>query len=200
MRIIVIGATGTIGAAVAAQLERAHEVVRASRRGPIHVDLDDPASIDRLFVTVPDVDAVISCAASGKLTPLDSDDDFYRGIQGKLFGQVLLARTALRRLRDGGSITLTSGVFERAERGMAFGALANGGLEAFVGAAAVEMPRGIRVNAVSPGWVAETLESTGRDGADGTPVEDVARAYVEAVQGFRQGQILRPSRAGVLVV
>lgn len=56
------------------------------------------------------------------------------------------------------------------------------------------------VNAVSPGWVAETLESTGRDGAEGTPVRDVARAYVEAVEGSGQGQVLRPSRTGVRVV
>ncbi|WP_280379648.1 NAD-dependent epimerase/dehydratase family protein, partial [Nocardia wallacei] len=69
MRIIVIGATGTIGSEVAAQLEHGgHEVVRAARGGAVRVDMDDPASIDGLFATVPDVDAVICCAASGKLT------------------------------------------------------------------------------------------------------------------------------------
>ncbi|WP_280379945.1 hypothetical protein, partial [Nocardia wallacei] len=45
-----------------------HEVVRAARGGAVRVDMDDPASIDGLFATVPDVDAVICCAASGKLT------------------------------------------------------------------------------------------------------------------------------------
>ncbi|MBF6171786.1 short chain dehydrogenase [Nocardia blacklockiae] len=200
MRIIVIGATGTIGTEVAARLARDHEVVRASRNGAVRVDMDDPDSIDRLFDTVPEVDAVVCCAASGKLTPLDSDDDFYRGIQGKLFGQVHLVRSALRRLRDGGSITLTSGVFEHPEPGMSFGALVNAGLEAFVRAAATEMPRGLRVNAVSPGWVAETLESMGRDGDAGTPVREVAQAYIEAVQGTGQGLTLRPSRTGVQVV
>ncbi|MFG1998170.1 hypothetical protein ACGFNU_03360 [Spirillospora sp. NPDC048911] len=43
MKIIVIGATGTIGSAVAGLLEKEHEVVRASRRGPVTVDLDDTA-------------------------------------------------------------------------------------------------------------------------------------------------------------
>ncbi|MBB5915033.1 NAD(P)-dependent dehydrogenase (short-subunit alcohol dehydrogenase family) [Nocardia transvalensis] len=200
MRIIVIGATGTIGAQVAAELEREHEIVRASRTSEVRVDMDDTASIDALFETVPDVDAVICCAASGKLTPLDSGDDFYHGIQGKLFGQVHLVRTALRHLRDGGSITLTSGVFDRPEPGMTFGALVNGGLEAFVTAAATELPRGLRINTVSPGWITETLESMGRDGADGTPAHDVARAYVEAVQGTLQGQTLRPTRVGVLTI
>ncbi|MFD0683932.1 short chain dehydrogenase [Actinomadura fibrosa] len=194
MKIIVIGATGTIGSAVVALLEKEHEVVRASRNGPVRVDMDDPASIDALFERVRDVDAVVCCAASGALTPLDGDGDFTAAIQGKLFGQVHLLRRALRHLRDGGSVTLTSGVFDRPMAGASFGALVNAGLEAFVTAAVIEMPRGLRVNAVGPGWVAETLEAMGLDGADGVPAVDVARAYVDAVEGDHQGAVLRPKR------
>ncbi|KAB2344709.1 short chain dehydrogenase [Actinomadura rudentiformis] len=192
MKIIIIGATGTIGSAVADLLEKEHEVVRASRRGPVVVDMDDPASIDALFESVEDVDAVVVTAASGALTPLDSDDDFVRGIQGKLLGQVHLVRRAMRHLRDGGSITLTSGVFDEPMPGGSFGAMVNAGLEAFVKAATIEMPRGLRVNTVGPGWVAETLERLGLDPADGTPVADVARAYVQAVEGTDQGRTIRP--------
>ncbi|WP_324197850.1 short chain dehydrogenase [Nocardia abscessus] len=189
---IVIGASGTIGSAVVAALEPNHEVVRASRRGPVQVDMDDTASIDALFETVRDVDAVVVTAASGKLTPLDSNDDFLQGLQGKLLGQLHLVRRAIRYLRDGGSITLTSGVFDRPMVGGSFGALVNAGLEAFVEHAVIEMPRGLRVNVVGPGWVAETLESMGLDPADGTPAEVVAQSYVHAVEGTAQGKTFRP--------
>ncbi|MFD0234082.1 short chain dehydrogenase [Streptomyces decoyicus] len=181
MKTIAIGATGTIGSAVVRQLEvRGHEVVRAARRGPVRVDLEDTASVEALFASVRDVDAVICCAASGRLTPLDSpsDDDFTAGLQGKLLGQVHLVRRALPRLRDRSVIVLTSGVFEKPTPGGAFGALVNAGLDAFVRAAAVDMPRGLRLAVVSPGWVAETLSAKGMDPSEGTPAAEVARQYV----------------------
>lgn len=99
--------------AVADTLETEHEVIRASRNSGTRVDLEVPASIDALFETVGTVDAVICCAASGRLTPLasPSDDEFTLGLKGKLMGQVALLRRALHHVRDGGSVTLTSGVF-----------------------------------------------------------------------------------------
>ncbi|MFJ8312050.1 MULTISPECIES: short chain dehydrogenase [unclassified Streptomyces] len=197
MRIIVIGATGTIGGAVADALAVGHDVVRASRRGPVQVDMDDPASIDSLFAATPDVDAVVCCAASGRLTRLDdpSDERFLCGLQGKLLGQVHLVRRAIGHLRDGGSITLTNGTSRVSAPGMAFGALVNAGLAGFVAAAAPEMPRQIRVNSVSPGWVSETLVRMGLPGSGGVPVCDVARAYVDLVEGKAQGQVVEPAGA-----
>lgn len=195
MKVLVIGATGTIGGAVARALEEAsHEVVRASRSGPLKVDLEEPASLDRLFGTVSQLDAVVCCAASGPLVDLEqaSDDEFTEGLRGKLLGQVALARRAVRQLRDGGSITLTGGTFPAPLAGGSLGALVNSGLEGFVRNAASELPRGLRINLVSPGWVRETLQGMGADGADGTPVADVARAYVSAVEGSAQGLTLRP--------
>ncbi|MEU1800095.1 short chain dehydrogenase [Streptomyces sp. NPDC019937] len=195
MKVIVIGATGTIGRAVADALETKHEVIRASRNGSTRVDLEIPGSIDTLFDTVGEVDAVICCAASGQLTPLasPSDEEFTLGLKGKLLGQVMLLRRALNHLRDGGSVTLTSGVFKEPTRGGSFGALVNAGLEAFVQAAAIEMPRGLRVNVVSPGWVKETLEKLGMDSQGGTLLSDVVHAYLQVVTGSMQGQTLTPS-------
>jgi len=191
MRIIVIGATGTIGAAAAAALEQRHEVVRASRSGSPSVELEDPASIVALLAAAGPVEAVVCCAASARMAPIDAPDEaFLSGLHGKLLGQVALLRLALPHLRDGGSVTLTAGTFDPPMAGAAFGALVNAGLEAFVRAAALELPRGLRVNAVSPGWVRETLRAMGRDG--GTPAADVARAYVAAVEGSAQGQVIRP--------
>lgn len=143
MKVIVIGATGVIGGAVAGALEAGHEVIRVSRGGTTRADLEDPASIDALFATVGEVDAVVCCAAGGRLAPLvsSSDEDFTHGLESKLLGQVRLLRRALEHVRDGGSITLTGGTFEKPTPGSAFGALVNAGLEAFVRAAAIEMPR-----------------------------------------------------------
>jgi NAD(P)-dependent dehydrogenase (short-subunit alcohol dehydrogenase family) len=194
MKILVIGATGTIGTAVAAALAERHEVVRASRRGSPAVDLERPETIEALLHSAGAIDAVICCAASAPMAPLATatDAEFTRGLPGKLLGQVALLRRALPHLRDRGSVTLTSGAFDRPTPGSAFGALVNAGLEAFIRAAAVELPRGLRVNCVSPGWVRETLLAMGRDGTGGTPVAAVAQAYVAAVEGAMTGQVIVP--------
>ncbi|MGI5349192.1 short chain dehydrogenase [Streptomyces sp. CA-250714] len=202
MKTLVIGATGTLGSAVAEALAASgHEVVRASRHGPVRADLTDPGSLDALFAQAGPLDAVMCCAASGGLAPLDSasDADFRAGLEGKLIGQVNLVRRALSRLRDGGSITLTSGRFDRPVPGSSPGFLVNSGLEAFVRAAALEMPRGLRLNVVSPGWLRETLTALDAGTAaalrvvrpaDGTPAAEVARLYVAAVEGTAHGRTL----------
>lgn len=194
MKIVVIGATGTIGTALVDALAADHEVVRVSGRGAIPVDLADPASIEDLFATVGDIDGVIAVAGSGRPTGLadPSDDDYFVGLDSKYLGQIHLVRHAARRLNGGGFVTLTSGVVPPGEPGLSFAAAVNAGLDGFVPAAASEMPRGIRVNAVSPGWISETLESMGRDGATGTPVSEVVRAYEGLVAGTTSGQVIRP--------
>ena len=62
MKIIVIGATGTIGKAVSAALGTKHEVVGASRRGEVKADIEDVVSLRKLFESVKKVDAVVCCA------------------------------------------------------------------------------------------------------------------------------------------
>ncbi|MGW7641266.1 short chain dehydrogenase [Streptomyces decoyicus] len=194
MKVLVIGATGTIGSAVASALEASHQVVKGSRRGPVKVDMEDPSSLDALFDEVPDLDAVVCCAASGPLVDLESvtDEEIAAGVQGKLLGQVALVQRAARRLRDGGSITLTGGTFATPLVGGSLGALVNTGLEGFVRNAASELPRRLRINLISPGWIKETLEGMGADGNEGTPVYEVAQAYVTSVEGTAQGQTIRP--------
>ncbi|MEV0037026.1 short chain dehydrogenase [Streptomyces sp. NPDC050804] len=195
MRILVIGATGTIGSAVSGALSDAsHEVIGASRGGRIRADLEDPSSLDALFETVGDLDAVVCCAANGPLVDLGSvtDEEMAAGTRGKLLGQVALARRATRQLRDGGSITLTGGTFSAPLPGGSLGALINSGLEGFVRNAASELPRGLRLNLISPGWITETLRSLGMDDTAGTPVAEVAQAYVRTVEGTARGRTFRP--------
>lgn len=193
VKVVVIGVSGVVGSAVAAELAaRGHEVVGASRRGPVVVDVGDPRTVDALFAAVTDVDAVVCCAANAPTADIvtASDAEFTAGLPGKLLGQVRLARTALHHLTDGGSITLTGGTFTEPLPGGSFGALVNAGLAAFVEAAAPELPRGIRLNLVAPGWVRESLEAFGWDPAQGTPAADVARVYADLVEGDAQGEVV----------
>ena len=198
MRIIVIGATGTIGGEVVKALSlNKHDVVRASRNGDVTVNLDDPATIRAMFETVRDVDAAISCAGNAAFKPFAdlTDADYGLGLRSKLMGQVSLARIAKDHLRDGGSITLTTGVLAmHPMQGSASVSLVNAGLEGFVRAAALEMPRRIRINAVSPPWVKETMVKFGMDPASGLASATVAKAYVAALEGSHQGKILDPGR------
>ena len=194
MKIIVIGCSGTIGAALVNALEPKHEVVRASRTGPVNADLNDPSSIDALFKSVGTVDAVVSCAASVPLTPLFSLSSTAAAelCKAKLLGQLHLVHVALNRLGNSGSITLTGGVFEEPMVGSALGALVNTGLESFVQAALPELPQGPRLNIVSPGWIRETLIKLRMNPDAGTPVTVVVEAYLRAIEGTMNGQVLRP--------
>jgi NAD(P)-dependent dehydrogenase (short-subunit alcohol dehydrogenase family) len=196
VKVIVIGASGTIGSAVVEALRGSHEVVPASRRGDPRVDLADPGTIAALFRRPNDLDAVVCCAASAPLGSIadTSHDRFRANVEPKLLGQVAVAVHAAHGLKDGGSITLTSGVIPEDTAGAAGGAMVNAGLDAFVHAAARDLGRGLRINAVSPSWVAETLADLDMDTDQGVPVRIVARAYVEAVEGTMHGEILRPGR------
>jgi NAD(P)-dependent dehydrogenase (short-subunit alcohol dehydrogenase family) len=166
------------------------------KNGSVSADLGDGASLDALFASVKDIDAVVCCAASVALAPFASlsDAEIVANLKDKLLGQLGLVRRALHHVRDGGSITLTGGWFADAIPGSAAGALANAGLEAFVRHVAIEMPRGIRINIVSPGWVRETLVKLGMDPEPGTPVRIVAQAYIAAVEGLAQGEVIVPAR------
>jgi NAD(P)-dependent dehydrogenase (short-subunit alcohol dehydrogenase family) len=200
MKIIVIGATGTIGAAVANALAaKKHEVVRASRQGEVKVNIEEQATIGALFAVVRNADAVISCAGSAVFKPFAelTDADYALGLRSKLMGQVGLARIAKDHLNDGGSITLTTGILAMQPMlGSASISLVNAGLEGFVHAAALELPRKLRINAVSPPWVKETMVKFGMDPTPGLAAADVAKAYVAAVEGAQQGKIIEAGKVG----
>ena len=199
MKLMLIGATGTIGGAVAMALSQRHEVVALSRHTePLRVDISSPASIHARFEAVGPIDGVISASGAARFKPLAQlhDDDFAFCLQNKLMGQVNLVREGLKRLRDGGVIVVTSGILSRSPTpGSSAISLVNAGVEAFVRAAALEAPRGIRVNVVSPPWVSETLTKLGMDPKGGLPASLVAQAYVRAVDSAVTGQVIEPSGA-----
>jgi NAD(P)-dependent dehydrogenase (short-subunit alcohol dehydrogenase family) len=197
MKIIVIGATGTIGAKVTQALAaNGHEVVSVARSSrEIRVNLDEPATVRAMFDKIRDADAVISCAGNAAFKPFAqlTDADYELGLRSKLMGQVSLAWIATDHLRDGGSITLTTGILAMHPMpGSVSVSMVNAGLEGFVRAAALELPRNLRINAVSPPWVKETMIKLGMDPSPGLASADVAKSYVAAVEGSHQGKVLDP--------
>jgi len=196
MKLILIGASGTIGAAVAAALSPRHEVVGVTRHTqPLHADITSRASIRALLEAVGPVDGIVCASGAARFKPLEllDDEDFAFSLQHKLMGQVNVIREGIAHVRDHGVIVVTSGILARSPSpGSSAVSLVNAGLEAFVHAASLEAPRGIRVDAVSPPWVSETLVKLGRDPATGLPASAVAEAYVHAVEGTQTGRVIEP--------
>ncbi|HLR62059.1 MAG TPA: short chain dehydrogenase [Lentibacillus sp.] len=194
MRILIVGASGTVGQKVTEALEPNHEVLRAGRNGAdVSVDIMSPDSIADMYKTIGRVDAVINASgganfkAVSDLTPELNE----KGIQSKLKGQINLVLLGQEYLNDSGSFTLTTGVMMDDPIPMgASAAMANGGVKAFVKAAAIEMPREIRINCVSPNIIQESWDKLGDFFAGFTPVpaDRVARAYVKSVEGAQTGQ------------
>jgi NAD(P)-dependent dehydrogenase (short-subunit alcohol dehydrogenase family) len=93
MKIIIVGASGTIGKHIAGSLETDHEIIRVgSKSGDIQADITSPASIEKLFKQVGSFDALVSTAGDAHFGPLKTmtDKDFRKGIDSKLMGQVNL--------------------------------------------------------------------------------------------------------------
>ncbi len=72
-------------------------------------------------------------------------------------------------------------------------ALTNGGIDGFVHGAAIALPRGLRINAVSPTVLEESLPSYGPyfRGYKAVPAAEVALGYARSVEGAQTGRIYR---------
>lgn len=196
MRVLVIGAHGTVGGAAAAALrDFGDDVVPASRTAANAVDVTDPGSIEILFKSVGTVDAVVSAVGHVPFGPLAdmTRADFVAGFEGKALSQFDVVRIGTPYLSDGGSFTLTTGILAREPiRTAAIAALANGAVESFVMAAAVDLPRGLRINAVSPTVLVESPKSHPLfPGYPQVTAADVGRAYVQTVHGRRSGFVVK---------
>ena len=194
MKILLIGASGTVGSAVKAELAQRHEVISIGRSsGAFQVDISDSASIRQLFEQTGTFDALVCAAGNVNFVALGdmSDSDFELGLRDKLMGQVNLLLIGREYAIDGASFTFTSGILNRDPiRTGASAALVNGALDAFVKAAAIELPRGLRVNSVSPTVLLEAMGSYAPyfRGYKPAPGADVALAYAKSVEGLQTGQ------------
>ncbi|MCP4767576.1 MAG: short chain dehydrogenase [Gammaproteobacteria bacterium] len=146
-----------------------------------------------IFFPIGQVDAVISTAGVAGFAALKDlgDSDFELALNNKLMGQVNLVRLGTAHVSAGGSITLTSGMLAHNPMpGSSVISMSNGGLESFVKAAALELGAEVRINAVSPVFVKETMEMMGMDSAQGLSAVDTAKAYVAAIETDQSGQVL----------
>ena len=193
MKIMVIGATGTIGKAVAERLGKENEVIAVGYSdGDLQVDLGSSLSIEELFEKSGPVDAVISTAGLANFGPLNdqTDADYQLALNNKLMGQVNLVRIGKDYINAGGSITLTSGILSRQPMpGSASISMVNGALESYAKAAALELEN-LRLNVVAPAFVKETMEMMGMDSTHGVSAADTAKAYDVAVNGQMHGETL----------
>ncbi|MFF4800618.1 short chain dehydrogenase [Streptomyces sp. NPDC001351] len=195
MKILLIGATGTLGAALHKTLgTRGHEVLTVGRGGgDLRHDITDPAQVAELYDRAGRVDAVVSAAGHVPYKPVTelTPEDYLAAFHGKVLSQIDLVRQGIPRIAERGSFTLITGVLAREPIPTGSAAsMANGALEAFVRAAAIEIaPQ--RINAISPTVFTESLAKYGDFFPGMPPVDlaDVTQAYVRSVEGAQTGQV-----------
>jgi NAD(P)-dependent dehydrogenase (short-subunit alcohol dehydrogenase family) len=196
MKIVVVGASGTLGRAVVQELQADHKIIKACPSDKRHpVDICDDASVHRLFDSVGPVDAIICTAGEAHVGPLKqmTAEEFNKGLQNKLLGQVRLVLIGQHYLKPDGSITLTTGIIsDEPLRDCADVTTVDAALEGFVRAAAMEL-RNIRINAVSPTVLTESLDiyASYCPGFESVPAARVALAYRRSVEGIQTGRVYR---------
>jgi NAD(P)-dependent dehydrogenase (short-subunit alcohol dehydrogenase family) len=194
MKILVVGGSGTLGRAVAAELSQRHEIVTAGRSsGNVTVNIADVASIHRMYREIGAVGAVACAAGNVHFGPLEAltAEEFEIGLRDKLMGQVNLVLVGREYVEPGGSFTLISGVLSKDPiRYGAPASMVNGAIESFVRAAAIELPQH-RINAVSPTLLEESLAAYGPyfRGFEAVPAKRAALAYSKSIEGSQTGQI-----------
>ena len=196
MRILVCGAEGTVGKAAISGFSKSHEIIKAGRKsGDIQVDLMDESSVRTMYAKLGKVDGVVACTGHSYFGPVHgmTPTQFLDGLKDKVMGQVNLVLLGMDHINDGGSFTLTSGILSRDPiRQGANAAACDGLIDAFVIGAAIEMPRGLRINAVSPGLLADAAQKYDGFFPGHVPVSNqrVGFAFAKSVEGAITGQII----------
>jgi NAD(P)-dependent dehydrogenase (short-subunit alcohol dehydrogenase family) len=197
VRIIAVGGAGTIGRAVVEHLSARHDVVVAGRTsGDVQVDIGSPDSVRLMYDQVGSFDALVCTAGEAHFGPFGTttEEELALGLHSKLLGQIRLVLLGRSQISDGGSFTLVSGyIFDDPIPEAVSFAVANGGVEGFVRAAALNLDRKVRINAVSPGMAQDSAEQFGRFNPGRTPVPmpAIAAAFARSVEGWRSGEIIR---------
>ncbi|MBD3627989.1 short chain dehydrogenase [Cyclobacterium sp.] len=188
---VVIGATGTIGSAVARLLKKkGYQVLAVSRKGDYPMDMENPTSINQFFSGAGDLDAVICAAGNASFGAFSqlTNEQIDLGIKSKLLGQVRVCRSALKSLKPNGIIMLTGGILAQDPWPETTNiAMVNAAIEGFVRALALEMTEGRRIVVVHPPLVKETALAMGMDGSLSPTASEVAQIYLKGINSYESG-------------
>jgi NAD(P)-dependent dehydrogenase (short-subunit alcohol dehydrogenase family) len=197
MKIIMVGATGTMGTFLSKSFEKEHEIVRvASKGGDIDTDITSVESIEKMFKAVGPFDALISTAGPSFVGPWDklNDTTFRQGVDGKMMGQINLVLIGQKYINPKGSFTLITGALNHEpQRNFTNASAANGAVEGFVRGASIELGNGVRINAVSP----TVIENSPQyfpffPGEIPTTMRALEFAFRKSLFGPVTGQIIKP--------
>jgi len=198
MKILAVGGAGTIGRRLLPELHaRGHQVIVAGRSsGEVRVDLAEPETIDAMYRQVGAVDAVVSIAAHGALDEFATltVPELHENMRAKFYGQAELVLRGQHCAADGASFTLTSGIFaDEPWPRVTGGGAVNSALHGFVRSAAIELPRNMRVNVVSPAMIADSADRFGAlfPGMRPVPMDELVRHYLHCVESDDTGTIVR---------
>jgi len=197
MKIIIVGASGTMGKYLTGAFEKEHEVITASTGGcDVQVDISSTASIENMFKQVGAFDALISTAGPTFVGPWKklTDKEFRQGIEGKMMGQINLVLIGQHYINPKGSFTLITGALSHdPQKNFANASAANGAVEGFVRAAAIELEHGIRINAVSPTVIENSPQYFPYFPGD-IPVtmQQLEFGFRKSVFGANTGQVIKP--------
>lgn len=197
MKIIIVGASGTMGQHLTNALKKEHEVITAATKGcDIQVDITSTDSIENMFKQVGAFDALISTAGPTFVGPWKklTDKEFRKGVEGKMMGQINLVLIGQHYINPKGSFTLISGALtHEPQLNFSNASAANGAVEGFVRAAAIELSNGVRINAVSPTVIEASPQYFPYFPGD-IPVtmQQLEYGFRKAVFGANTGQIIKP--------
>lgn len=196
-RIIIVGASGTMGKYLATAFEKENEIVRvAAQSGDYQVDITSTDSIEKFYKEVGKFDALISTAGPTFVGPWKNltDKEFRKGVEGKMMGQINLVLIGQNYINPKGSFTLISGALtHEPQLHFANASAANGAIEGFVRAAAIELDNGIRINAVSPTVIEDSPQYFPYfPGEIPTPMKQLEFAFRKSLFGTVTGHIIKP--------
>jgi len=197
MKIIIVGASGTMGKYLTSAFKKEHEIVRVgSKSGDVQVDITSPEEIENFFKQVGPFDALISTAGPTFVGPWKkmTDKEFRKGVEGKMMGQINLVLIGQHYINPKGSFTLITGsLTHEPQLNFANASAANGAVEGFVRAAAIELGNGIRINAVSPTVIEDSPQYFPYfPGEIPTTMKQLEYGFRKSVFGANTGQVIKP--------
>jgi NAD(P)-dependent dehydrogenase (short-subunit alcohol dehydrogenase family) len=197
MKIIIVGASGTMGKHLTNAFAKESEVVTAATEGcEVKVDITSPESIENMYKQIGEFDALISTAGPTFVGPWEklTDKEFRKGVEGKMMGQINLVLIGQKYVKPKGSFTLITGALtHEPQKNFANASAANGAVEGFVRAAAIELGNGVRINAVSPTVIENSPQYFPFFPGD-IPVtmQQLEYGFRKSVFGANTGQIIKP--------